>query len=95
MEGDVNFKKVFLISLIVALSISAFLGIIIFLTGNFGKTELKILLTTLTIGGFSLTGLCCAILLEKKRFPFFAVIGMLFSVFGFLITTSLIWKIIK
>lgn len=94
MESDINFKKVFLISLIISLSISALLGIIIFLVGNFGEIQVKILLTTLTIGGFSLTGLCCATLLEKKRFSAFAIFGMVVSIFGFLFITSLIWEII-
>jgi len=94
MESDINFKKIFLISLIISLSISALLGIIIFLVGNFGEIQVRILLTTLTIGGFSLTGLCCATLLEKKRFSAFAIFGMIVSIFGFLFITSLIWEII-
>ncbi len=94
MEGDFNFKKIFLITLIISLSISALLGIIIFLIGEFGHTQTRILLTTLTIGGFSLTGLCCATLLDRKRFSIFAIIGMIISVLGFLFTTSLIWEII-
>ena len=94
MESDINFKKIFLISLIVSLSISALLGIITLLVGNFGEIQTRILLTTLTIGGFSLTGLCCATLLEKKRFSTFATLGMIASIFGFLFITSLIWEII-
>lgn len=95
MDADISFKKVFLISLIVALSISALLGIIIFLEGNFDEIQFKILLTTLTIGGFSLTGLCCATLLDKKRFSGFAVFGIIVSVWGFLFITSLIWDIVN
>ena len=91
MESDINFKKIFLISLIISLSISALLGIIIFLVGNFGEIQVRILLTTLTIGGFSLTGLCCATLLEKKRFSAFAIFGMIASIFGFLFITFIIW----
>ncbi len=94
MESNLNFKKIFLISLVVSLSISALLGIIILLVGDFGKIQFKTLLTTLTIGGFSLTGLCCATLLEKKRFSAFSIIGIILSVWGFLFITSLIWEII-
>ena len=94
MESDINFKKIFLITLIISLSISALLGIIIFLIGEFGYTQTRILLTTLTIGVFSLTGLCCATLLDRKRFSAFAIIGMIISVLGFLFITSLIWEII-
>ena len=94
-EKDVNFKKVFLITLVISLSISAILGVIIFLVGNFGEIQVRTLLTTLTIGGFSLTGLCCATLLGKGRFSKFASLGMIFSIWGFLFTTSLIWGIIS
>ncbi|MBI2666101.1 hypothetical protein HYX13_00665 [Candidatus Woesearchaeota archaeon] len=93
MGSDINFKKVFLISLIISLSISALLGIIIFLIGNFGEIQGHILFTTLAIGGFSLTGLCCATLLEKKRFSAFAIFGIIVSIWGFLFQTSLIWEI--
>ena len=41
MNMDINFRKIFLISLIIALSISALIGIYIFLAGNFGDTESK------------------------------------------------------
>ncbi|MAF37056.1 hypothetical protein CL622_08135 [archaeon] len=93
MSNHITIKKMFLISLIISLSIGAILGIVIFLIGNFGEIQLNILLTTLTIGGFSLTGLCCATLLEKKRFSAFAIMGMIFSAWGFLFITSLIWNI--
>ena len=63
----VNLRKTFLITMIISLSISALIGIIIFLFGDFGDSEVKILLTTLSIGGFSLTGLCCSVLYEKKN----------------------------
>jgi hypothetical protein len=95
MNSDINFKKIFLIGLIVSLSIGALLGIIIFLVGNFGEIQIRILLTTLIIGGFSLTGLCCSTLLEKKGFSALAIIGMILSVCGFLFITSLIWEIIN
>lgn len=94
MEEDIHFKKVFLITLIVSLSISALLGIIIFLAGSFGEISVKILFTTLTVGGFSLTGLCCATLFDKKRFTIFAILGIIISFLGFLTVTFLIWEMI-
>lgn len=91
MDSDANLKKAFLISLIISLSLSALLGIIIFLVGNFGEIQVKILLTTLTFGGTSLTGLCCATLFEKRRFPTFAVISLILSVWACLFITLTIW----
>lgn len=93
MFHEINLKKYLLISLIVSLGISAFLGIIIFLLGNFGVFQVRILFTTLTIGGFSLTALSCASLLEKNTFSKFASIGIILSVAGFFFLTSFIWGI--
>jgi len=95
MEENTNFKKVFLITMIVSLSISALIGIVVFLVGNFGETEAKILLTTLTIGGFSLVALCSSILYDKHRYVFFSALGMIVAVVGFLISTLAIWEILN
>lgn len=67
MKENMNVKKVFLITMIISLSISALVGIVLFLIGSFGYLELRILLTTLAIGGFSLTGLCSSLLYDKHR----------------------------
>lgn len=91
---DFNYKKYFLRTLVVALSISALIGILIFLFGDFGVTEIRLLLTTLTIGGFSLTGLCSSTIHNRNELRIFSIIGMVISVLGFLITTGAIWKII-
>lgn len=92
--GDFNYKKYFLRTLIVALVISAVIGIVIFLVGDFGETEIKLLFTTLAIGGYSLTGLSCSTIHNRAKFKSFSVIGMLISVFAFLTTIIAIWDII-
>ena len=94
MEENTNFKKVFLITMIISFSISALIGIIIFLLGNFGEIEARILFTTLTIGGFSLTALCSSTLYEKHRYVPFSATGMIVAVVGFFITTLAIWEIL-
>lgn len=94
MEQHFNLKKTFLISMIISLIVSALIGIIIFLFGDFGETEAKILITTLTIGGYSLTGLCCSTLYEKKRAISLAFSGIAVSIIGFLYTVLAIWEII-
>ena len=93
MENN-DYKKYFLRILIVALSISALIGIFTFLVGDFGETEIQLLLTTLTIGGFSLTGLCSSTIQNRKELKVFSTIGMFVSILGFLVTIGAIWEII-
>ena len=50
-------KKLFLATILASLIISAGIGIVVLLIGEFGDTEQNLLLTTLAVGGFSLTGL--------------------------------------
>ncbi|MEM3074337.1 MAG: hypothetical protein QW727_00110 [Candidatus Pacearchaeota archaeon] len=94
MDGEHHLKRAFLISMIVSLSISALIGIIIFLLGEFGDIQTKILLTTLTIGGFSLAGLCSATLYDKQRYTLFGLLGIIVAVLGFIVTTALIWEVL-
>ncbi len=92
--NNLNYKKYFLITLVGALSISALIGIYIFLAGDFGETEGQVLATTLSLGGHSLLGLCCATGLNKPRFSTYAKIGMTCAVIGFFLTVSIIWEIL-
>lgn len=94
MDNEHHIKKAFLISMIISLSISALIGIVIFLLGSFGEIQTRILLTTLTIGGFSLAGLCSAALYDKQRFTIFGLLGMIVAVLGFIVTTALIWEVL-
>jgi len=80
--------------MIISLSISALIGIFVFLLGDFGETEFRLLMTTLTIGGYSLTGLCCSVLYEKRKFTPLALSGMIISIIGFLYTVLVIWEAI-
>lgn len=50
-------KKVFLLTLLTSLVVSAAIGVVILLIGDLDDTQLKLLLTMLALGGFSLTGL--------------------------------------
>lgn len=95
MVNNFNFKKAFLVAMIVSLSISALIGILVFLFGNFGDTEFKLLMTTLAIGGYSLTGLCCSILYERKSALILAIFGMAVAIIGFLYTVLSIWELIN
>lgn len=89
-----SIKRVFFVSLISSLSLSALVAIFVFLVGDFGETEVRLLLTTLTIGGYSLTGLCSSVLYDKRKYATFALLGILVAVIGFLVTVGAIWEIV-
>ena len=89
-----DYKKYFLTTLIVALSISAVIGIYIFLFGEFGDIETKLLITTLAIGGYSLTGLCCSTIYNRKELFILSIVGMLISVIGLILAIISIWEIV-
>jgi len=91
MGDNVLLKQMLLRTLIGALILSAVIGIYTFLFGNFGETEVKILLTTLTISYFSVTSLACAAAFEKKKLPLLSVPGLALGVIGFLIFVPGIW----
>lgn len=61
-----------IIAIVVSLSLSALIGIITLLSGDFGETQGKVLLTTLLLAGFSITVLC-----------HLAVVGRALQVVGF------------
>lgn len=95
MKKNFNLKKIFLIIIIASLSIGALIGIIIFLFGDFGELEFRLLLSTIALAGFSLTGLSCSILYGKKRFIALAILGIIISIVGLTYTLLMIWKFME
>lgn len=51
-------RRAAIIAIIVSLSLTALIGIVTLLSGDFGSTQGKVLLTTLLLAGFSITVLC-------------------------------------
>ena len=92
--NDIDLKKYFLRSLVAARAVSALIGIFIFMMGDFGDTEVRILLTTLTIGGFSLTGLCSASIHHRIPLKYFSIIGLIVSAIGFFLSVGIVWELI-
>lgn len=90
-----NFKKHFLVVLIIALILSAFVGIYIFLIGDFSQTETNILFTTLGLAVYSLLGLCSAMVYGKKRLNEFSIVGMSLSFLAFVGAVDVLWQIIE
>jgi hypothetical protein len=91
MAGKWSLKQIFLRTLIVALVGSALVGIYAFLFGDFGETEAKILLTTLTISYFSVISLACAAAFEAKKGIILGLAGLAVSLLGFLGYVPGIW----
>lgn len=64
---NLSVKKVILVMLIGSVVVSALMGIIAILWGDFGWFEARILLTTLTIAVASICSLVCGAYLDTKR----------------------------
>jgi len=92
MSDTIHLKKFLLISVIFSLVISAVISVIIFLAFQFGEIELRILFTTISIGGYSLVGLFFAHIYEKNNHPYIGVAGLAFILFSFISTILLIWE---
>lgn len=86
-------KRYFLIVMVASLAVSALMGILAILVGNFGETEFKILLTTLVFGLFSIAGLANLRNLESTRAGYrsFAWLGIAFSVAALALSVFVIW----
>jgi hypothetical protein len=84
-------KRIALWFLIVSVAISAVLGIIAILTGNFGDFELRILLTTLTISGASIGALACGAASEVGRHKALATAGIVLAILAALLLIAGIW----
>lgn len=86
-----EFKKIFLLCLIISLVVSGFMAISVFVVGGFGSIEWRILITALLVGGYSLTGLCCSTLIYKQGYQMFTYIGIAISIIGFCVSMLLVW----
>jgi hypothetical protein len=87
-----NFKRAFLVGLILALILSAIVGIYIFIKGEFGELENKILITTGSLSVYSLLGLCSALEHGQQKLRLFSVIGMILSLLAFIFSLFIIWQ---
>ena len=89
--SEIPLKQVLLRILVGALVLSALVGIYAFLFGEFGETEIKILLTTMAISYFSVTSLACAAAFERDGVRLLTIPGLITGVVGFLMFVPGIW----
>ena len=85
-------QKIFLKSMVLFLALSAIFGIFSVLTGVFDKFLAMILITTFSLGVYSLTGLCCAPMLNRPESRALGICGIAASILGggFVIVTNLL-----
>ena len=91
----ISLKRISLLTLIISLSISALLAIFFLLSGHSDTLEIRLLLTTLVIGLYSMTGLGSSILYERKQYVPFTLLGIVSSIVAALVTIGLIWEVIN
>lgn len=84
-------KKVALWFLIVSVALSAALGILAILTGNFGDFEMRIILTTLTISAASIGALAAGALWEGRGQKELPLLGVVLAVVAALLIITGIW----
>lgn len=94
---NLNLKKFFFYLLICSVSLSALMGIWAILSGDFGDTQGKVLLTTLTVVGTSILGLACGAFLEKPQaqnssLKFVPIAGIVCAVLCAITSFVLIWS---
>lgn len=86
-----RFKQLCLFSLIGFLSISAVIAVASLLSGDFGSTQIKIILTALTISGASICSMACSAFIEKRGLPWLGGMGVLLAVAAATMTIVGMW----
>lgn len=89
---NLTLKKFFLYLLIASVAVSALLGILVILFGNFGNFETKILLTTFIVTCTSILGLACGAYLETKRGKILPTGGIIFATLSAVLWIYLTWE---
>ena len=84
-------RRIAIIAIITSLSFTAVVGIFTLLTGEFGETQGKILLTTVLTAGFSITSLC-HLAVAGRTLRMVGYLGIGVSVVAFILGIALIWE---
>lgn len=84
-------RRKFLIAAIVSISLAALLGVWAVVSGDFGWLELRVLLTTFTVGGASVCGMGCGMALDSGRGVRWGWFGLWGTGLAALMTIGGIW----
>jgi hypothetical protein len=85
--------RIFLISTLASLVVSALIGIGIFILGDFGDIQVKLLFSTLIIGGFSLTGLASALRGGSWWLGILRPLGVAASLVALIVVLARVWEL--
>ena len=89
-----NTRKIFLNTLIASVALSAVIGIVVILFGQFGEFEVRVLMTTLTVTATSILGLACVACYEAGRGRRLPLAGIVLSVVSALALFLIIWNVL-
>lgn len=89
-----DLKRTFLIATLASLIVSAGIGIVILLVGDLAEIQRKLLLTTLAVAGFSLTGWASVARNSSWWLWPLQPLGAAASVVGLVVVTLSIWELI-
>ena len=84
--------RIALTTMLASLVISAAIGIIIVLKGDFGDTEGRLLGTTLSLAVFTVLAIPSTVQLGRGKFPILSRFGMGTSVVAFFLIVAAIWS---
>lgn len=83
--------RIYLWSMIGFLTLSALIAIVALLSGEFGNTQAKVLLTTLTISGASICAMACSAFIEKRGLVLVGGFGVATAALAALLLIIAIW----
>ncbi len=87
--------RLFVIILIGSLIIGSIVSIGIFLFGEFGSTESRILGSIASLGFFSLAGLCSSTVADIERYRKVSIAGAISSIVAFQLVIGAIWELME
>lgn len=87
--------RIFLFALVGCLMLGAILAIVSLVTMRMSEFQGRILLTTFSLGVYSLLGLCCSFLIERKRYAVFGMLGVVVAFCGVLFAVATTWEAVS
>jgi hypothetical protein len=88
-------KKAFLLGFVLAFAAAAVLAIFVVLFGKWGHFELQVLLTTASIGVYSLIALCCSTIYGDEKWRWLSGLGFVVCAVGLAFALLTNWELIK
>jgi drug/metabolite transporter (DMT)-like permease len=92
-QREFSWRTASLRALVVSVILAAVLGIAAILSGSFGQLQLKVLLSTLTVGVMSVLGLACGSALDRRPKDPVARSGIILSLISALMVFPIIWGV--